>query len=355
MTALPEIQGRVLMEGRDGWRTQSLTVDAQRAVAAMGLTKTDLRKEAQDDALSVWDIRTGERLRILPAYSDGVDAAAYSPHDGALLVAGVGGGQGRLGFWPSEGAAALREMQGFPDLSALQSIAFSNDGRQVLLGGGQSQQHALLVLYDLEKASVVHRFEKLDAAVMQAGFSSDARVILARLRASAQLGKKQASLEQPFRVWDTEGFRLLSFGRRPLPCRVNAFSFLSEGTVAAMAMEGLAEINGKSRSAGWIELWDVQRNKQVLALARPHENFFVHDLAVSKEGRWMLTASGQPNADPRVGDCCVRLWDLHACKVVREMFGHKHPVSRVAFVGEIAILSADQSGELRSWPPPTHP
>ncbi len=338
------------MEGRNGWRTQSLVVNAQRAIAAVGLTKTDLRSDPQEDALSVWDLQTGERLRILSAYSDGVDALAYAPQDGSLLVAGVGDGQGRLGFWPLEGDKALREMQGFPDLSALQSIAFSRDGRQILLGGGQNKQHALLVLYDMEKAAVVHRFEDLGAAVMEVGFSSDDRVILARLRASAQLGKKESPLEQPFCVWDRDGFRLLAFGRRPLPCRVNAFSFLSEGTVAAMAMEGVTEINGKTRSAGWIELWDVKRNKQVLSLPRPHEDFFVHHLAVSKEGRWMLTASGQKAADPRVGDCCVRLWDLHACKVVHEMFGHKHPVSHVAFVGESGFLSADQSGELRLWP-----
>jgi WD40 repeat protein len=349
--ALPEAQGVRLQEGRGGWRSRGLAVDEERGLVALGLEKLDLSAAPAEDALSLWSLEEKRRLRVFPTYADGVDALAFSPTEDLLLVGGASKGEGHLGLWRVEEEAPLRQMAGFPAFSTLQTVVFSHDGKRIFLGGGQQRKHAMLVMYDKESASVTHTFDKLDAPVRQVALSYDDSLLLVRLQASSQMGKEPPFL-QSFRVWDLVGMRLRSFGQRALPCRIRDLSFLPEGTVAALAMEGIQALDKRtSARVGWVELWDVRANKQIMALERPHADFLVHSVAVSPDGRFLLTGSGDisPEGTPR--DTSLRLWDLHAREVVREMKGHQAPISHVAFSPRTkTLISADERGELRIWP-----
>ncbi len=86
-----------------------------------------------------------------------------------------------------------------------------------------------------------------------------------------------------------------------------------------------------------VHVWEIESGKEVRRLN--HESP-AHCLAVSGDGRYILSGSGQtPRATPTDNqpasqDCLVRLWESATGKEVRSYQGHSKPVTSVAFAAD---------------------
>lgn len=82
---------------------------------------------SSDKTVRLWDVATGEELRVLEGYTETINSAAFSP-DGMTIVSASADGTIRL--WDAETGENVRVMEGHTD--SVNSAAFSPDGKTIV-------------------------------------------------------------------------------------------------------------------------------------------------------------------------------------------------------------------------------
>jgi WD40 repeat protein/serine/threonine protein kinase len=80
-----------------------------------------------DDAVRLWDLRSGKELRVLRAHADGISAVAFSPNGKRIAS---GGGDNLVKIWNAATGKLLHTLRGHT--KALSRVAFSKDGRRLV-------------------------------------------------------------------------------------------------------------------------------------------------------------------------------------------------------------------------------
>ena len=249
-----------------------------------------------DNRLRLWDLE--QRREILPA-GEGSQAfldlnatsllvwAATFSADGARLLT-VGGAEARL--WD---AADGKQLVAFTPQSAVSSVQFSRDGKQLLTG---SWDNAARIWNAAGGAALMKLGGVHSRFVNASAFSPDGERVLT------------ASDDQTARLWNAKtGEPLVKFVGHT--GRVTDVAFSSDGKLALTASD--------DKTA---RIWDVATG-ETLHVLRGHTQGVLCAKFSADDG-WVLTGAD---------DTTARLWDARTGEALGELTGHTAGVSAVCF------------------------
>jgi WD40 repeat protein len=313
-----------------------------------------------DAELTLWDARSGQRLRGLAGLKGGVNSAAFSP-DGRFVA--VGSGYHR-GDQPAEGHLSVWEVvtgrllyDRVESGMNLLSVAFSPDGRLIATGHGvySSKEPGRLKLWDARRGTEVHTIEAPPGGVNSVAFSADGRRLALAcsgvielwqvdpLRKEFELrghtswvyavafspdGTRLASggWDKTIRIWDTARGTLVLTGE----------GHISDVCAVVFSPDGKRVASGGGEHILWI--WDAATGHALRTL-RGHTRG-IGGLAYSPDGSTIATGGD---------DALVKLWDATAEDPIA-LRGHQGWVTSVAFSPDgRRILSASGDHALMLW------
>jgi WD40 repeat protein/class 3 adenylate cyclase/energy-coupling factor transporter ATP-binding protein EcfA2 len=254
---------------------------------------------AEDNSLRLWDVETGELIRVLEGHRMPVLHVAISS-DGRRALSGAGDATMRL--WDLESGREIRSFKGYPDEVGVFCVAISPDGRTALSG---SLTNDSMILWDLESGEMIHRFvtgenfttllfnpDGRTAFVGSVGlqlFDLDTGREIRRVSDDADCCTDFAihpdgrtafvvgNYDRILREWDLENDReIRAFGEH------NGFR-----TRVALNPDGRTML-----SSGWdgtLFLWDLETGQLIRRFAS-YENGFIMDIAISPDGRAALVS-----------------------------------------------------------------
>jgi len=246
---------------------------------------------------------------------------------------------------------------------------FLPDGKRAVLGGDMT--HPPIVLWDLEKNSVISELRAADDWHMSVAASPDGQRIVS------------SGLSGAIKVWNIESKTVEATFIHP--GIVTGFAFSSDGlTLATSATDGTARLwnpqtgkkmhvlrghesavtgialtpDGKQvvtcSADTTVRVWDASNGKLLHTLEHPE---IVWSVAISPTGDTIVSGTGGTLVGPAADqiykvsdDNTLRVWDRQTGALKQELLGHSHVVRRIAVSpnGRLAA-SGGLDATLRLW------
>ena len=206
---------------------------------------------------------------------------------------------------------------------AVQSVAFSPDGKRVLAGTGTTDAvtRGVLTCHDAATGETLWQVEEPEVNILSLAYSADGKTIACgcggfnnyngigyvRLR-DAATGKERGQVPGG-------------------PGGITCVAFSPDGRQLALANRGL------------VDVWDITRHTLRFQL-RGHLEF-VYAVTFSPDGRFIASAGW---------DRVIRLWDRNTGKLERTLLGHRGFVRGLAFRPDSQqLISGSEDRSLRLW------
>jgi WD40 repeat protein/uncharacterized caspase-like protein len=173
---------------------------------------------------------------------------------------------------------AIRLLPQLGHSGAVNSVAFSPDGRFVLTGSADRTA----LLWDARSGAEIRAFGGHSGEVTTVAFSPDGRSVLT------------GSEDTTARLWDVQ-----------TGLEIRSFSFLGHVNSVAFSPNGRYVLIGGAGSTGRASLWDAQSGAEIGTSYRDPDS--VTAVAISPDGHFVLTGSHD----------AVRLWDAKANTEIR--------------------------------------
>ena len=265
-----------------------------------------LASASKDKTLRLWDVASGQALRILKGHQDRVMGVVFSP-DGKTL-ASVSWDK-TLRLWDVASGRGLRTIEGHEEL--IFGVAFSPDGKTL----ATASKDGTLRLWNVNSGQVFKILEGHKGVVFDVVFSPDGNTLAS------------ASGDETLRLWDVASGQTLRTleGHR---YQVLDVAFSSNGKMLASA--------SKYES---VRLWDVASGEMLQTIEGQHGG--VNDIAFSPDGNTLVAASV---------DGALQLWEVSSRETLQALEGHQDWVDHVAFSPDGKTLaSASKDKTLRLW------
>jgi RNA polymerase sigma factor (sigma-70 family) len=302
-------------DGRLGTlRSMALSPDG-RMLAAGGVHNT----------IRLWNLPTGqERFTEQQGHDAQVNSVSYSP-DGSLLASG--GENGQVWIWHTATGKPLRQIRG----TTPRQVAFSPDGKRLaLLSPGMYFWGKFIDIYDAATGNKLFRLDHGDVKEVSAvAFSANGKTIVSTDWKDS--GVKGSGGICGLSVWETStGQRLRHLSVAGFYPRCLALS--PDGMSAAVG-------GGSEPNQGLIRLWDLQREREVLAYPVP--GHVITSLAFSPDGRMLVSAGS---------DRAVRLWEVVTGKQIFVRKEHSGAGYVVAFSSDGRIVASGSGAGVHENP-----
>jgi WD40 repeat protein len=261
---------------------------------------------SDDKTLRLWDLATGETLRILEGHAGSVTAVAVLP-DGRRALSGSSDRTLRL--WDLATGETLRVLEGHA--GPVSAVVVLADGRRALSGSSDRT----LRLWDLATGETLRILEGHTGSVNAVAVLADDRRALS------------GSDDKTLRLWDLatgETLRILK-------------GHTEHVAAVAMLADGRRALSGSYDNT--LRLWDLATGETLRSL-EGHAGW-VSAVALLADGRRALSGSW---------DNTLRLWDLAIGDTPRTIEGHAGWVSAVAVLDDgRRALSGSWDKTLRLW------
>ena len=300
---------RLRQLGRHGAEVQAVAFSPDGKTVAAG---------GRDGVVWLHGVQPGAAPRALGQAGGGVDAVVFSP-DGKLLA--WAGEDPHVTLWSLAQNRVARRLQKGEAQGRTLSLAISPDGLLVMAGGATGQVSRWPL--GAEHEAGIHA-RGHDAGVYALAFSPDGTALAS------------AGLDQRVVLWDSR----LNVDGLPrvvaLPQRTLALAYTPDGRALALA--------GAGKEVRFVRPGDGSP----LVGAPPLRGHLgaIHDLAISRDGRFLATASR---------DNTIRLYDLHARArdpqaAHTQLKGHSKEVWDAAFTPDgRSLVSTGKDGQLHGW------
>lgn len=248
---------------------------------------TSFQAESDNKTLKLWEVTSGQPIRIFEESTRAVTSAAFSP-DGKLVLAGYA--DGALILWDvssGEKLLTFSEHEGSVKSLVFSPVAFSPDGKVVLsLSGRLGGSDQTITLWDVASGEAIQTLPLTDlpGVVRSATFVQDGRLALL-VCSDGTLRFLDMASGKELRTIDTIEWN---------------------GTVVASSSDGTLIAAGSYD--GTLRLWNA-RNGEVLQTFTGHKDA-VSAIAFSPNAEIVFSASM---------DKTVRLWDAASGEPVDEI------------------------------------
>jgi len=261
---------------------------------------------SNDKTVRLWDLATGETIRIFSGHAAEVWDVVFSP-DGKYLLTGSADHTARL--WDAMNGETVQVFSGHT--GSVDAVAFSPDGKYVVTAGSTDKTARL---WNIASGRTVHVFTGHSDLVIRVAYSPNGKYILT------------GSVDWTARLWDTvTGGEVRVFDH---PNVVGAIAFSADGKYIATGCED-----------NEVRLWDVTTGELVREFIG-HQGF-VQGVRFSPDGRFLLTGSA---------DKTVRLWNLSTGQPLRVFKGHADDVQTVTFSPDGNLIATASNDRIaRVW------
>ena len=259
-----------------------------------------------DTTLRLWDVETGETLRIFSGHEGAVNNVVFSL-DGTRILSGSQ--DATLILWDVETGEKLQIFTGHTKW--VTSVALSPDGQFALSGSADNT----LILWDMLNGEALHIFTEHTDIVTTVAFSPDSRYILS------------SSNDNTLRRWNIMTGANLGILRQDIH-GIRSLAFSPDGHSIVIALSNKT-----------LQLLDIETG-ETLRIFSGH-TALVSGVSFSPDGHYILSGAW---------DHTLRLWDANLAEHGHIFTGHTSVVSSVAFSpdGHYA-LSASWDKTVRLW------
>jgi WD40 repeat protein len=263
-----------------------------------------LATAGSDGTVRLWDVRTGEEVRVLKVPGSALQAVGFAP-DGKTLASG--GGDGKVRIWEAGSARLLAILDGHT--GPVQALAYSPNGEGLAASGNA------LTVWD-----VAGWGERFTSAVQKGplwslAFSPDSAILAGGLHSGS------------VRFWDWRAGKDTG-GLEVDQSLLSTIAFSPDGRQLATAS-----------ASGKVRLWDVAARRPRAELEAYAAG--AYGLSYSPDGRTL--AAGYDSGH-------VKLWDLATQRVRASLAGHASKVVVAQFSPDgWSLVSAGWDGGARLW------
>ena len=286
------------------------SVGKQRSSENLSIQKFLLASGSYDGTVRLWDISTGECLRILEGHNHWVWSVAFSP-DGRILASGSR--DRTIKLWEVSTCQCLKTLTGHSQ--QIRTVAFSGDGK-TLASGSDDQS---IRLWNQHSGETLRILQGHTSWISCVAFSPDTYLLAS------------GSEDQSVRLWETRTNVCL----KTLQGHSNgvwSIAFNPQGTILASGSQDRI-----------IRFWDIQTGQYLRGL-QGHTSW-VWSVAFNSEGN--ILASGSE-------DQTIKLWDTRTGQTLKSLKGHTDTVFTVIFSPDgQTLFSGSLDGTIKLWDVPT--
>ncbi len=313
----------------------------------------DVLTGSANTSVELWDVATGQQIRVFSGLTDNVEAVVFSP-DGKYVA---GGSDDRtIRIWDVASGRVLHTLTGHE--YNVVHLAFSPDGRYLLSGSHDYTAR----LWDVATGQLVHTFAGHTAAVTGVSFTPDGHSIAtSSLDGTVRIWPVQLTKGQVQFIGHTSAVREVSFS-------ADGNWVLTAGDTTARMWDASSGQELRRFTSQWRDLygavfapdssivlavgdtggnavstlvWDAATGQELRHLSG--ETALVRRAVFSPDGKRAVTASD---------DGTARVWDAASGQELLRFTGHTGAITTVAFAPDgRSVVTGGDDKTARIWDP----